>query len=554
MVVGTARVGGSQLARLGRCGDSWTVEVDLRSTSVEYDGDERAARRASSAMTAGHGAGMRRNTVILIVGTLVPTVIGLVTVPAYLSVIGQARFGVYVIVGLVIAYFALLDRGLNAAVQNEVARLDPKAADARAAVVWAAVVLNAVIGVIAGAGLLVIGWLLFGHVLSLSGDLRAESIDALPALAACVPLSTVLAVFQGGLIGRERFGTVAVLDGIRMTALQLLPLAFAYWWGPELVWLALGLLAATGFSTVCYFTACLGVALAPRLWARPSRVVAARLFHYGKWVTVTSVLSPLLDMSDRMVIATIRGPTAVTIYSIPYNLASRLLIIPFSLIRVAFPRFSAIGDDDSRALGGRALAGLAALTAPLAVLGATLAAPFLELWIGGDVARNAAPIAAVLFAGVWVNGLGYVPYTLLQARGRPDLPARFHALEFVPFLIVLAIGVKFGGPLGAAVAWSSRVLFDTALLLTAARLTWLRDRRLLATSAIVGVAAVNGAVFGLETAMLIGIGIPLVILSLVAAWRLSPADFHAFVGGRIRRRRSSREGSKPASTTAGHSA
>ena len=423
-------------------------------------------------MTARHGTGMRRNTVLLVIGALVSTVIALATVPAYLSVLGQERFGVFVIVGLVIAYFAVIDRGLNAAVQNEIARLGPEAADARAAVVWTAVALNAVVGVIAGGVLLVVGWILFEHVLSFSGDLRAESVDALPALAACVPFTTVLAVFQGGLLGRERFGAVTVLDIVRMSALQLLPLGFAYWWGPELVWLALGLLAALAISTICHFAVCLRLVLAPRLWARPSRAVGTRLFHYGKWVTVTSVLSPLLDMSDRLVIATVRGASAVTTYAIPYNLASRLLIIPFSLIRVAFPRLSAIGAYDSRALGGRALVGLAAATAPLAVLGATFAAPFLEWWIGGDVARDAAPIAALLFAGVWINGLGYVPYILLQAQGRPDLPARLHALEFVPFLIVLAIGVKFGGPFGAAVAWCGRVLFDSALLLAAAGLSW----------------------------------------------------------------------------------
>jgi O-antigen/teichoic acid export membrane protein len=255
-----------------------------------------------------------------------------------------------------------------------------------------------------------------------------------------------------------------------------------------------------------------------------------------------------------MVIATVRGASAVTTYAIPYNLASRLLIIPFSLIRVAFPRFSALGAEDSRSVGNRALLGLAAVTAPLAVLGATFAAPFLELWIGGDVARDAAPVAAVLFAGVWINGLGYVPYILLQAQGRPDLPARFHALEFIPFLIVLAIGVKFGGPLGAAIAWCGRVLFDSALLLAAAGLTWAWNRRLLATSAIVVAAALNGVVFASEIPMLMAIGIPLAILSLMVAWRLSPADYHSVVGWRIRRRRSSQEALKRASTTAGHSA
>jgi hypothetical protein len=121
-------------------------------------------------------------------------------------------------------------------------------------------------------------------------------------------------------------------------------------------------------------------------------------------------------------------------------------------------------------------------------------------------------------------------------------------------VIVLAIGVKFGGPLGAAFAWSGRALFDSALLLRAARLNWLRDKKLLLVAASVFAAAANGVVFASQTPMLIAIGIPIVVLSAVAAWRLSPADFQAFVSRTLPRRRSTREGLEGRSTTAGHSA
>jgi hypothetical protein len=143
----------------------------------------------------------------------------------------------------------------------------------------------------------------------------------------------------------------------------------------------------------------------------------------------------------------------------------------------------------------------------------------------------------VLFAGVWINGLGYVPYALLQAQGRPAVPAKFHALELVPFLIVLAIGVRVAGPIGAAIAWSLRVLIDTALLLTVAGLPSFRDKRLLASGAVVVLAAINGAVFASDTATLLAIGFPLIVLSLAGAWVLSPAAFRARAGGAIRRRR-----------------
>ncbi len=487
-------------------------------------------------MSNSASAGMQRNTLILIAGSVVQTVIALLTVPAYLAVIGEELFGVYVIAALVIGYFGILDRGLNAAVQNEVAQVAPRDTTACSKIVWTAAALNAVLGLVGGAALIVVGWILFEYVLSLPDGMRAQSVAALPVLAACVPVLTISGVFQGGLVGRERFVTVSLLDTVRITALQVLPLAFAYWWGAELIWLAAGFFVALALSGMCYFGACLRLVLRPTLWARPSREMAVRFFHYGKWVTVTSVISPLLDISDRIVIGAVRGATAVTTFAIPYNLASRLLIVPFSLIRVAFPRFSAISAEDSRALGTSALAGLAASTAPLAVLGATFAAPFLAWWIGPDLAASSAPIAAILFAGMWVNGLGYVPYGLLQAQGRPDLPARVHAFELIPFLVALAIGVRVGGPFGAAVVWSFRALFDSALLLSIARLPWHRNVKLHLTAGTVTLAAANGVVFADETPALVLVGLMLTTVSIGLAWVLSPAAFRSRLWSVIRRR------------------
>jgi O-antigen/teichoic acid export membrane protein len=478
-------------------------------------------------VSGGHSAGIQRNTLILMAGSVVTAVIALLTVPAYLSVIGEARFGVYVIAFLVMTYFTILERGLSTALQNEVARLGPEASDARSRAVWTAAALNAFVGILAGGVLLAVGYVLFAHVLSLPAELRAESLNALPLFAACVPLQMIAGVFQGGLAARERFATVSVLDTSRMTALQVLPLGFAYWWGPELVWLAAGCLAALALSAVLFIGACLGLVLPTKTWAAPSGALAIRFLHYGKWVTVTSAITGIIEMSDRIVIGALRGPTTVTTFAIPQNLASRLLVVPFSLARAAFPRFSAIGLHDSRALGEWALVGLAAVTATFAVLGATLAPPFLDWWIGGDLARDAAPVAAVLIMAVWISGLGYVPHAMLWAQGRPDLPARVHAAELIPFLLILAFGVKMGGAFGAAIAWLCRAVFESALLVILAQLPSLRDRRLLAAVAIVIAAGVNGAVFSNDTRVLLAVGGVLTILSLVSAWALSPANFRA---------------------------
>jgi O-antigen/teichoic acid export membrane protein len=476
-------------------------------------------------------AGLAGNTLILTTGTVVQTIVALVTVPLYLSQLGQERFGIWVIAGIVIAYFGLLDRGLGAAVQTEVARLDDDSAALRARLVWTGATFNALVGIVAALGVLLVGEILFARVIDIPGDLQAESVQALPAMAASVPLIAVSAVFQGVLMARGRVATVSTLETTRLLGLQLVPLAFVYWQGPDLRWLALGVLVVLVVATIVYVTTCAIVALRPHAWARPSREVALRLFHYGKWITATSVLTPLLDFSDRVVVGAVKGASAVTPYAIAYNLTTRMTIIPYNVIRVTFPRFSALSIAESQRLATSALVAVAAVTAPAAVIGSVISGPFFEWWLGGDVARSAAPVAAVLFAGFWINGLGYVPATLLQAQGRPDRPARFHALEIVPFLVILAVGVHLAGAMGAAIAWTLRVLFDGLLLLTVASIGWWENRRLLVTSTIVAAAAVVGAVFAFETIYLIVVGTPLVIASLVAGWLLLPEEFR----GRIRR-------------------
>src|SRR5688500_5902867 len=190
-------------------------------------------------MSRSSRTGLAGNTAILTVGTVVQTIVALVTVPLYLSQLGEERFGAWVIAAIVIGYFGLLDRGLGAAVQNEVSRLDDDAASLRSNIVWTAGALNVVVGVVAGLGVLAIGEVLFAWVLELPEGLREESIAALPEFAATVPLVAVSAVFQGALMGRDRVTTVSVLDTLRLLGLQLIPLGFVYWKGADLRWLAL---------------------------------------------------------------------------------------------------------------------------------------------------------------------------------------------------------------------------------------------------------------------------------------------------------------------------
>src|SRR6185312_799189 len=99
-----------------------------------------------------------------------------------------------------------------------------------------------------------------------------------------------------------------------------------------------------------------------------------------------------------------------------------------------FPRMSSLSGESAYALGARALStmayGFAVICAPAIILSPT----FFRYWIGPDFALVSAPVAQILFPGMWMSGLSLVGFTLLQSQGRADLTGKLSMIEVVPFV------------------------------------------------------------------------------------------------------------------------
>jgi O-antigen/teichoic acid export membrane protein len=57
----------------------------------------------------------------------------------------------------------------------------------------------------------------------------------------------------------------------------------------------------------------------------------------------------------------------------------------------------------------------------------------------------------------------------VQGIGRPDLTAKLHLIELPLYLLLLILLLNFFGTVGAALAWTGRVVIDTLVLLAWAR-------------------------------------------------------------------------------------
>lgn len=117
---------------------------------------------------------IRRNTAYNLFGLIVPLGVSLVTIPVYLELIGEARYGVLAIVWLLLGYFGLFDLGLGRATAQRIAALRDASAEERAQTFWTALVLNFGIGVAGGLLAWPIAAVFFGGLFKAEGALRPE--------------------------------------------------------------------------------------------------------------------------------------------------------------------------------------------------------------------------------------------------------------------------------------------------------------------------------------------------------------------------------------------
>jgi O-antigen/teichoic acid export membrane protein len=404
-----------------------------------------------------------------VMGTIAPLIIALITVPIYVSQIGAARYGVLSIVWLLLGYFGFLDLGLSRAAVNALSKLKNSSQEERSKVLVTALSLNLVLGTLGGVILYYAGGFLLERLLAMPEALQPEVKETFPWIAFLLPLALISSVAIGTLESRERFLVANALQFVGTTIGQVLPIICALLIGPSLT----VVIPAAALSRL--FSLLLSLAVVyydekPLNFLSFNIKTARELIGYGGWVSASAIINPLLMSLDQLVIGSALGVAAVAHYSVPMNLILRSQVFATATWRTLFPQWSRLSQHEAKILAEKALVPLAYGYACVCAPAIVLIYPFIIWWMGKDFATSAGPIAELLLIGAWVNGLAYIPAGLLQGQNRPDVVAKFHIAEVLPFILVLWLLTSQFGLIGAAAAWVLRVSVDAGLLFVAAGL------------------------------------------------------------------------------------
>lgn len=433
-----------------------------------------------------------RNSLYTLTSSILPAILSIVTIPFFVTQIGAERYGVLSIAWLVLGYFGSADFGIGRAITQRIAAMRASGEGSPSDAVWSALIAMAGFGAITALLLSIFANWYFAGPFETAEGLRSEALNAVWILALCSIVVGLNGVLSGALMGHEKFGVLAISNVISNSAIVLFPLATAYLYSIEISYLIGAALLARSLGAAL---------LAASVWQKFFRTSNAKFSHdefkpllgFGVWVMVSSLIGPLMLFMDRFVIGAYLGALAVAAYAIPYQIASRTLLVPIAITQALYPRFAAEDGAIAKTRCAEFAVFLGQFFAFIPIVLICLAEPLLQLWLGDLLDPRSVLVAQVLMIGFWANAIAFVPFAYVQARGNPRFTAILHTLELPVFLALLwALGTSFGLA-GFAMAFSVRCIIDCAALMQKSSILWsAQTAKLGVTAALLGASFMVG--------------------------------------------------------------
>lgn len=404
------------------------------------------------------------NTAWNLAGLGVPILAAVVAMPLLIHTLGYARFGILALGWMVTGYFALFDFGVGRATTRSMAALRSAGTqEEHAAVFWNSIYVHSALALIGG--------LLFAAAVPWFVDtafaipltLQSEAYSAFYWLAFSVPALVLASALRGPLEAEQRFDMVNAVKMPTSALNYLAPLiALQFTHRIDVVIAVIAL--SRWLATAMYAVLCLRAVRLLTGHRKFEYGTAIKLLKDGGWLTVTSVVVPVIMMLDRGLISRLVSLEAVTYYVVPYEVVTKMWILSASLLGAAYPLMSTCKGPALRRLCDQSTRWLLITATPMMLVVILFADELLRLWVGADIAAQGATVLQLLALGVWINILTQVPLTALQASGEAKIVGVVQLCELPIYTVLAWWLIQWLGITGAAVAWSVRALLEWATL------------------------------------------------------------------------------------------
>jgi O-antigen/teichoic acid export membrane protein len=404
---------------------------------------------------------LKRNILWNIAGAGTPLVIAVFSIPYLLRTLGAEGFGVLTLVWALIGYFSLFDFGIGKALTYELSRRSSSEMIELAPYVQVGIALTCATGVLGAALIGVLAKPLSSNWLNISSNWERDAFIAFSIAAVGILPTTITSGLRGALEGINRF-PASNINRIALGSLMFALPAWAIFFHGNYLWIATLYMVAARLALMLVALYQLRHLL--RSTGRLKRDHLDALLNYGAWLTVTGIIGPLMVFGDRFFVSAVIGTELLPQYVIPQEGLQRLLLIPTAICGALLPRIASLPRGQVIGEYNKNFTKVAWAMFGVCATVALISYPTLSIWISPTFADSALTVTLILTVGIWFNAIAMIPYTMIHALGQPKITAILHIIELFFYVILLWALANSFGLVGAALAWTGRVILDFILM------------------------------------------------------------------------------------------
>lgn len=312
---------------------------------------------------------------------------------------------------------------------------------------------------------LILAPFLVNHVFKINLEDTSTAILALQIGIFGFGLKTVTGVFNAAIRGFERYDITTKINITSATVMMVLSVIIAYL-GYGVAAILLSNLMVIGltlvFSVIIVKRFVNNFSLVPTI----NKSAIREVLNFGFFSWLQSVAAIIFSQADRLIIASLLGTTALSIYSIALQVAQQVHSLVGSSLAFLFPMISSQNEVN----GGSNLKNIykkalifsvifsIAIAAPL-LIGSKL---LLTLWMGADFAKQSYELVNLLIIAYFLLALSVVPYYMLLGIGEVRFASLTNIVSGLISLIAFFFFIPLWGMNGAAIG---RFLYTPILAL-----------------------------------------------------------------------------------------
>ena len=400
-----------------------------------------------------------------ILSSVIPMLASLVFIPLYLDQIGNLKYALITITLTIITILSLIDFGINKSiliVNNESINsfnFEKVFKTGLILILCLSFIISIIFFYLSN---------LFAYDFIVKNNLlRKDYNNIVLFIILFIPIFLLIPLFKNILISKLKFEEVNKYDIIVNLSTIIIPFAISKYYTQDISNLIFYTLLPRLFLLIFLYLEFVKIFNFNIKYKEYFEInIAYELLNSGKWIMLIMVLSYITVTTEKILISSYLYLENLTVYTLSFDLASKLMVISSAVSNTIFPYFlnkSNIKYDKFDSFQSEK--NFEKLMTLLCITAILFINEFLKYWLNDKYTSEFNYIAEIIIVGVWFNSLSIYMQANMIVNNKSNLILVTQIFNTIIYFIIFYIFLDYFSIFMAALLWSFKSILDTISLL-----------------------------------------------------------------------------------------